>query len=55
MYASCCDTLGRYLAKIPKFAALVPKKFYPLACSSRFIFVILYMLTLMKVNEDIFG
>jgi len=55
MYASVTDTLGRYLAKIPKFADVVPKKYYLLACSSRFIFVILYMLTLMRVNEDIFG
>ena len=55
MFHSFLDTLGRYLASIPKFAALVPKKFYLLACFSRFLFVILYMLTIKKVNEDIFG
>ena len=55
MYHSLLDTLGRYCAGIKNLAALIPKRWLLGACCSRFIFVYLYMLTILKSNQGIFG
>ena len=55
MYHSLLDTLGRYCAGVPKLAALIPKNYLFGASCGRIIFVVLYMLTIWKVNESIFG
>jgi MFS family permease len=55
MFHSLLDTIGRYCAGIPQMMALIPKGCLLGACCSRIIFVVLYMLTILKVNENIFG